>query len=219
MKTEKIAINNHIFELHPCGAVYWQEADMLLLADVHLGKITHFRKAGFAVPPASIHGNFRKLDGVIEHFNPETVCFLGDLFHSDINREWELFSDWACNLGRKIVLVIGNHDILPETRYCDLRMDVVPEMEVVGFLLTHIPEQRKGFFNFCGHIHPCVRLQGVGRQYLKLPCFFTKKNQMILPAFGDFTGMYELVPTETDRIWAIAKDEIIEISVQRKRRA
>ena len=32
----------------------WENTNTLLVADIHLGKITHFRKAGIAVPAAAI---------------------------------------------------------------------------------------------------------------------------------------------------------------------
>ena len=45
-----IEINNHNFILHPSGAIFWLEKKTLFLADVHLGKVAHFRKNGIAVP-------------------------------------------------------------------------------------------------------------------------------------------------------------------------
>ena len=45
-----VQINNNHLILHPSGAVYWEEKQTLLLADVHLGKVAHFRKNGISVP-------------------------------------------------------------------------------------------------------------------------------------------------------------------------
>ncbi len=219
MTTKEIRINGNDFILHPCGTVFWKQQSMLLVADVHLGKVTHFRKAGFAVPTDSIHKNFTRLDNLIEIFDPKTICFLGDLFHSYINSEWNLFSKWVCDIKRDVILVMGNHDIISHSKFCDIDIKIFHEIVRDGFLLTHIPEIREGLFNFAGHIHPCVRLQGKGRQFLKLSCFFMKPDQMILPAFGEFTGTYEMVPETGDSIYAIADDDVIEVSVQRERRA
>ena len=182
---------------------------MLLIADVHLGKVSHFRKAGFAVPPNSISKNFVKLASAADYFKPDVICFLGDLFHSEINNEWDLFEEWFGHCECKVVLVAGNHDIISPQKYRDLGIEVVSEWTIGDFWLTHHPKGKEGFFNFCGHIHPSVRLQGKGRQFLKLPCFFRTQNQLILPAFGEFTGTYELVPTEDDVVYAITKDEVI----------
>ena len=48
MKT--IEIKNNRFTLHPSGGVYWIDKKTLLLADIHLGKVAHFRKNGIPVP-------------------------------------------------------------------------------------------------------------------------------------------------------------------------
>ena len=47
---KRIQINKNHFDLHPSGALYWEEKKTLMLADVHLGKVAHFRKNGIAVP-------------------------------------------------------------------------------------------------------------------------------------------------------------------------
>jgi len=46
---------------------------------------------------------------------------------------------------------------------------------------------------------------------LNLPCFFRKPNQLIFPAFGEFTGNFYLAPDENDKVYALAKGEVIEI--------
>jgi hypothetical protein len=43
-------------------AIFWQETQTLLIGDLHLGKITHFRKEGIAVPPNAIDNNFKRLN-------------------------------------------------------------------------------------------------------------------------------------------------------------
>jgi len=39
IKTETITLHQQTFTLHPSGAMYWHETQMLLVADVHLGKV------------------------------------------------------------------------------------------------------------------------------------------------------------------------------------
>ena len=207
--TLEIQINNQNFVLHCSGAVYWPEKRMLLISDVHLGKISHFRKHGSALPGNAMFKNFLKLDAVVEYFNPEVICFLGDLFHSTLNREWELFAQWVYRTPQTIILVAGNHDIISSHRYEDLGITIVSEWALNGFLLTHHPQELDGFFVLSGHIHPAVVLEGKGRQFLKLPCFFRSPRQMILPAFGEFTGTYVMEPKEGDIIYAVTKEDVV----------
>lgn len=210
--TLEININNHEFILHCSGALYWVQKRMLLISDAHLGKVSHFRKYGAAIPGGIIHKNFIKLDEAVNYFEPESICFLGDLFHSELNNEWQLFHDWVVRTALPIVLVAGNHDIINPAKYHDIDIVIVSEWIIGDILLTHYPEIRKGFFTLCGHIHPAVQLRGLGRQSLKLSCFFQSGSQMILPAFGEFTGTYVMQPNEGDTVYAIIKDAVVKVA-------
>jgi DNA ligase-associated metallophosphoesterase len=209
--TQTIQILDHNFILHPSGTLYWKEQSTLLISDVHLGKITHFRKFGAAIPQKAIYKNFDLLDATIAFFNPEVVCFLGDLFHSSLNSEWVLFEKWIGNSDLKYILVRGNHDIISPLRYERIGIQVVTELTSEKFLLTHHPEERQGYFNFSGHIHPAIKLRGKGKQSLRLPCFFKTQDQLILPAFGKFTGTYTMKKKDTDEVFAIADNTILKI--------
>ncbi len=208
----KIKIQNQNFTLHQFGAIFWEEKNILLISDVHLGKVAHFRKHGMAIPNDAIFENFTRLNLVVDLFKPENIIFLGDLFHSKINKEWELFANWTKAISQEIILVEGNHDIIAKHNYQDLNVKTFSEIIIDDFLLTHHPTENNGFFNFCGHIHPGIKLKGIGRQYLNLSCFFQKPNQMILPAFGEFTGNFYLVPTENDLVYGITNDAVVLIN-------
>ncbi len=210
--TETIQIQDQSFTLHPSGALFWRNQQMLLIADVHLGKVSHFRKYGSAVPQQVIQKNFARLDSVIEHFKPKTLCFLGDLFHSYLNNEWLLFEDWVKKSDFKIILIAGNHDVISLHKFDTIGITVGAELILNEFLLSHHPEEREDLFNFCGHIHPSIILNGIAKQRLRLPCFFQSARQLILPAFGEFTGTYALTPTKEDKVYAITQNEVILIS-------
>ena len=209
--TQNIQIHNQSFTLHPSGSLFWEEKSALLISDVHLGKVSHFRKYGAAVPQKAIHANFELLNEVVELFDPNNIYFLGDLFHSYINSEWNLFEEWTSKSTSKIILITGNHDIISPLKYEALGIKIQDELVEKDFLLTHHPAERENFFNFCGHIHPAVKIRGSGKQSLRLPCFFKSPKQLILPAFGQFTGSFTLKPTKKDQVYAIAEGMIIKI--------
>lgn len=211
MVSETIHIQDQKFHLHPLGGLFWAEKSLLLISDVHLGKVSHFRKFGAAVPRKAIHKNFVLLDKIVADFQPFQICFLGDLFHSSLNKEWELFENWVAKTPAEIILVSGNHDIIDPEKYKQLSIEIFPELVINDFLLIHHPEERPNLFTFCGHIHPAVKLHGAGRQKLRLPCFFKSKTQMILPAFGEFTGTYTLNPSKDDEVYAIVEDSVIKV--------
>ncbi|GGW26080.1 ligase-associated DNA damage response endonuclease PdeM [Arenibacter certesii] len=207
----EITIGDTLFTLHPSGAVYWKDQNMLLIADVHLGKISHFRKFGSAIPQKAINTNFERLNKLVSYFNPDKICFLGDLFHSTLNNEWGLFEVWVKNQSSAIILIKGNHDIISPEKFSELGIQMERELLLNQFLLTHHPEIREGVFNISGHIHPGIKVRGVGRQSLSVPCFHKQLNQLTLPAFGAFTGKFLITPKIGDAIYATAADEVIKI--------
>ena len=221
MNTESIQIKNQNFTMHPLGVLFWREKSKLLISDVHLGKVSHFRKFGAAVPQKAVHKNFDLMDEVVAYFQPETIVFMGDLFHSSLNKEWELFEKWTSKMTSKMILVVGNHDIISPVKYEDLGIEVVYEIKSEGFLLTHHPEEREGCFNFCGHIHPAIRLSGMGRQSVRLRCFFKSEAQLLLPAFGEFTGSHTMQPSDNCQVFALLGDTVLPVpfrSVSPKKR-
>lgn len=213
MNTQAIQILNQNFVLHPYGALFWKEKSALLISDVHLGKVSHFRKFGAAVPQNAIDRNFELMSETIAFFQPEQLIFLGDLFHSSLNTEWQLFEKWMSTIAAKVILVEGNHDIISPLKYEDLGITVISEMCYVEFLLTHHPEEREGFFNLSGHIHPAIRLRSKGKQSLRLPCFFKTPDQMVLPAFGTFTGTHVLKPKSNSEVYALTPDAVFKIEM------
>lgn len=208
---QQLRINNNDFFLHSSGAVYWENTSRLLISDVHLGKITHFRKHGMAVPMKAIESNYLLLQKAIDRFEPKEVIFLGDLFHSSLNQEWVLFKNFIEKNPISFILVTGNHDIIATEKFEALNIYLCDKLILQDFLFTHHPQEDKSLFNFAGHIHPAIRIKGLGKQSLKLPCFYRKNNQMILPAFGKFTGTHLMKNSTKADVFAIAEDMVIKI--------
>jgi DNA ligase-associated metallophosphoesterase len=203
--------------LLPQKAIYWQQQKMLIAADVHLGKVGHFRKAGIAVPRDMEQDDLAVLSDLIFEHRPEKLIFLGDLFHSDKNADWDWFVMWRRQFPKlQIILIKGNHDIIADSHYHNLNIALYNELLVGPFMMQHHPladddlQQSAGYV-FCGHIHPGINLVGRGRQSLTLPCFAFGSRQVILPSFGKFTGRVAIRNQKADRIFAVAKNKIIAI--------
>ena len=65
----KIEIRGHDFVMVHQKALYWQNTKTLLISDLHVGKITHFRKSGFAIPTLAQANNLQRLDELIALFD------------------------------------------------------------------------------------------------------------------------------------------------------
>lgn len=211
---QSIEIMGCPFLLLPSKAIYWPEKKMLILADLHLGKISHFRKEGIGIPLEAKNQNWRELNELIEQFKPKQVFFLGDLFHSKYNNEWIELEQFMANYEEvEFHLVLGNHDILDSSVYEKSRIHTTERYEIDSFSFTHHPldNPKPDQFNFCGHIHPSVRLSGKGRQSIKLSCFYIMESQMILPAFGVFTGTKNLEIEKAISIYGIVEGQMLKI--------
>ncbi len=193
---------------------------MLLLADLHLGKNAHFRKAGIPVPRAVTDDNFTRLEQLLQEHQPRRVVFLGDLFHSDYNHTWATFCAFTqAHEEVSFELVPGNHDILPAAAYVEARLLMHPEIYVVDNLaLSHHPlppeTLPEGTYNLHGHLHPGVRLVDAAGNGLKLPAFFFGRRAGILPAFGAFTGCVAVPVRQGDRAFVLAEHQVIDVSGQ-----
>jgi uncharacterized protein len=203
--------------LLPEKALLWKNTKTLLISDIHLGKAAHFRKSGVPIPAILHYNDLLQIDKLIKRHHICKIIFLGDLFHSRHNGEWELFECWVSkNHDIEFHLVRGNHDILPNHFYINSPIKVHNEYLVEKpFIFTHIPISKPrledDLYNISGHIHPSVRLYGKARQSLSLPCFYFGRTQAIMPAFGVFTGKYDINPDDSCKIFAIANNKIISI--------
>lgn len=211
MSGHLLTIYDHTFELLPQKAIYWKDAQTLIVADVHLGKATHFRKNGMAIPMESGLEDLQQLDFLLDLYSPKRLLILGDLFHSDYNQEWEYFGA----LRRKhsdvlFQLVRGNHDILKKYHYStydiELHEHVLKESD---FIFSHdtIPLKEKQF-SITGHIHPGFVLEGKGRQRITLPCFYKKKNTLIMPAFGWLTGLAHMPQNKDAEVFVVTEEKV-----------
>jgi DNA ligase-associated metallophosphoesterase len=210
---ESIFLANQELWLLPQKAIYWPDKRIVFIADTHLGKISHFRKKGLAIPAEAQKNNYQRLFDLVLQVQPKKLYFLGDLFHSEMNSEWMAFKETIGHFPNcEFHLVNGNHDILQAISYKQAKLQCHLESIQIGpFWLSHEPEEApEGLYNLCGHIHPGVSLKGKGKQRLRLPCFFFKEKQGILPAFGDFTGLYTIKPQASNRIYLIVEEKVID---------
>ena len=216
LEVKEIQLRDQQLELHPYKSVYWKREKTLWVSDLHLGKTNHFQKAGIPIPDRVSDENWNRLYHILDIYHPEKVLFMGDLFHSSFNIEWEIFGRYLNAFSPiEYHLIMGNHDILHKEQY--LKFGIIMHEEALlmpPFLFTHHPlkDIPEGCYNICGHIHPAVRLRGAGRQGLKVPCYYFGANQGILPAFGAFTGTAAIKPNKQDQLYLVVEEQIIPIN-------
>jgi len=207
-------IFNQNFWISAHRSLFWEEEKALILSDLHLGKTGHFRKAGIPVPQAVLKEDMQRLLDLLHYFTPSQLIVVGDFFHSAANLELDFFRRWRADFEHlAIKLVRGNHDILKKEWYKTANIEVVEDKLWMGDIcFTHDRcEEIDSAYTFCGHIHPGVEVNGLGKQSLRFPCFYLAADHCILPAFGKFTGLTSVRPKEGDVVYAIVENNLIRI--------
>jgi uncharacterized protein len=202
-------LKNQQLWLSPDRCIFWEEARSLIVSDLHFGKTGHFRKAGIAVPQSVYREDLLRLLCQIQYFQPSQLLVVGDLFHSRENKELELFLKWREDFpDLDISLIQGNHDVLHESWYQRAAIRLSPGTLAhgpFGFVhdITEIGAKSTPAYFFSGHIHPGIRIQGMGKQSLQFPCFYFGAHYAVLPAFGKFTGTVSIDPPDGSHVFAI----------------
>lgn len=201
-------------------AIWLEKQKALLLADTHFGKAAHFRKAGIPVPENIHLEDFARIHRLLKETGALQVIFLGDLFHSVSNESWFTLIEFIELFPKlKFHLVKGNHDILPERLYQRSSLKVHEGILSMGnILLSHEPLKgmSKNELNICGHVHPGIVIKKNSKQRFRLPAFYYQDNSLIMPAFGQFTGLHCLDLKLAESAMVTTPEKVIPIKLNNK---
>lgn len=192
-----IACAGETLWLLPEHALWWPAERVLWVADLHLGKAATYRALGQPVPAGTTRENLARLSALLDHYQPAQLVFLGDFLHAAQARTPSLLAELAqwrqSHSALECLLVRGNHDSRAGDPPPALDIRVVDEPWPMGpFAACHHPQTDAARFVLAGHLHPVLTLRGPGRDRLRLPCFSFDKGCAVLPAFGEFTGGWQV---------------------------
>jgi len=209
----KLKENN--FWLSPQRCLFWEEEKALIVSDLHFGKTGHFRKSGIGIPQNVFKEDIQRLIDQISSFKPKQLIIVGDLFHSEANKEMDLFIKWRNDFSSiQFHLIKGNHDILKDEWYKQANIYVHQnEMIISDFRFIHdftTGTEGSQLYSFTGHIHPGIQVSGIAKQSLRFPCFYFGKEYAVLPAFSRFTGLHLIEPKKKEHVFAIVGHSIIQ---------
>ncbi|MCU7613703.1 ligase-associated DNA damage response endonuclease PdeM [Chryseobacterium sp. GMJ5] len=210
--TKSITIQKENFILTNQRAAFWEKEKALILSDLHIGKTAHFRKNGIALASQVMKSDLDRLSVLIEYFKPEKFIIVGDLLHAGNNSDVDEFCRWKNQYPEiKFCLVEGNHDRISEKLEKKLCLDFRAEMlELHNILFVHDTEKSNPKFQVTGHIHPGFVINSAIKK-IKLPCFVYTKEQLLLPAFSEFTGLDIKNIPKNGKFYVFTESEIHEI--------
>ncbi|MEM6639659.1 MAG: ligase-associated DNA damage response endonuclease PdeM [Pseudomonadota bacterium] len=202
--------------LLPERAIFWPRRGTLIVADVHLGKEDVFGRHGMAIPRGATSDDLVRLAGLVERWPVNDVVVLGDLLHglpsarSDWPGELALWLDAHAEIQFRVVA--GNHDRPAAMHSLDKRIEWHRgDVLEVPFRLMHHPEQASAEFVLCGHLHPTLRIK-TRADVLRSPVFWFADRVGVLPAFGRFTGGFNVQPAASDRLFMTGPDVVVDVS-------
>jgi uncharacterized protein len=202
------ALRAGVLKLLAERAAFAPAAKTLFVADLHLGKAATFRAFGAPAPTGVSEETLRRLAELIDMIKPQHVAVLGDFTHARAAMTPGLFKSLCAWRARwsplDFTIVLGNHDRGAEQFYseCGFSWVKAPAM-LAGIECRHhpiVPDDVSASLALAGHVHPVVRLNGPGRDSLRTPCFVVGERQIVLPAFGEFTGGSLVIPGEGERL-------------------
>ena len=213
----EIALAGETAVLLPERGLWWPRMSLLAIADLHLGKGDHFRRAGIALPRGGTALDLQRLDALLEATRATRLLVLGDLLHAAVNdAPWRTaWSRWrAGRAALSVELVSGNHDRALRTQSGlaeTLGLHVHGALLAFApFVFVHDPADAADAagYRLGGHLHPVVRLPGVPR----LPAFHFDEKAGVLPAFTAFAGGWRVDREPGTRLFACAPDVVVDVS-------
>ena len=215
--TVRLELGGIVLELLPGRVAYRPDTATLFVADMHLGKSGTFRAHGVPVPESST-SDLHRLASLTKKHNAQTVVVLGDLLHDRNTLRGDLgaqIQNEISDFPVPIHLVPGNHDL--HTKNLDsLELTITAEDgEIDGLRLRHEPDPKSKSPMLAGHVHPVAILGTRGGPHLRTRCFHAKNEVMTLPAFGSFTGGFE-INWNQGALFASGEQEVIPLNPDAK---
>jgi uncharacterized protein len=220
-----IRFRGHVFSPLPSGALYWAATDTLLVADLHLEKLSSYARSGQLLPPYDTAMTLGRLERDLALTGAGRVVALGDSFHRDEGTTTLLASDRerliALTRRAEWIWLAGNHDPAPHA----LGGLCAGEMRLHGLTLAHEPKRGTPGL-IAGHLHPAARVVMNGKS-TRRACFVRDENLMILPAYGASTGSLSifspafagLLSQAQMQVVMLGRERVYPVSVKRLTRA
>ncbi len=184
----RIHVCGHVMRPLAAGALYWEDEDTLLVADLHLEKGAAFAALGMLLPPYDTRTTLQRLEKVINAVRPGRVVALGDSFHRSEGAARMADDDLALltslQKGREWYWICGNHDPhLPAS----IGGTICTTLTICGITLRHEPSATVAEREIAGHLHPVARIARRGA-VIRRRCFATDGNRLVMPGFGAYAG-------------------------------
>ncbi len=196
-------------------AVFLEHLNVIVAADLHLGKGETMRVHGVGVPRGELDATLARLGSAVRRSGASRVIVVGDLLHAGVGLTDSMIThvgSFLSGLGARLQVVVGNHDRAIGRVAQAWGLEVLGETwSEGGFRFIHAPDEQQDAFTWCGHLHPAVVLKR-GGDGAKLACFWLRRRHGVLPAMGRLTAGGAIRPSRGDGVYAVAGGEIVTLA-------
>lgn len=200
--------------LLPLKAIYFGKHKTLLVSDIHLGKVGHFKNSPVALADGLAETDLVLLDRIINTLDVAEIFILGDLLPQKENYDIRLFKIWRdLHQNIDVNLIKESIDVMSVEMYTNFEIRIHKKYFLWNrFLFTHKPMDESVQLNGCdyifsGYINPGINLAAKDKPPKNLACYYFNEKQCILPAFGESYRKSLIMPGTNDRTYVISKSE------------
>ena len=198
-----------------------EEEELLILSDIHIGLYSSLRTQGSYLPNYDQNLLMDQLSSLIKDYKNFHWIIAGDIKHNhaklpdiqdDELEELTLFLQLILQ-NRQVTFILGDHDSGFEEicEYLGLQCIVQDSFKLGDIEITHKLENynNKNLQLIIGHIHPTISTEQI--KGIFIPIFAINNNIIILPAFNQVAGGYNIKKInylKNLEIFPIIKDKI-----------
>ncbi len=212
--TRTIGFAGQSIELGSEGSLLWREKELLVAADLHLGRKPLLDAAGHSDSLAAELAVLQRLARIVRESEARKLLILGDFVHGKeaiVAPVIRAVVDWRKTVDAEVLLVRGSYDHLPAPLLN--RWDIEPVGDVLSvapLLFCFKPSPEHPQPQICGHLHPCARLSKTADS-MKLPCFVVEPGLLLMPSFGAHSYGYEISEKENRVFYVLSDGEVLSI--------
>lgn len=181
---------------HASGALWLENEQAAVLADVHLGYGWALRRRG-QLGPVGDETTRRKLMDTVEELRPRKIVLLGDVVHAPrpVKEERASLEEavrWMCERA-DVIVVLGNHDRAFRHDYPELPVEVCYEWRSGNTVAVHGDRPLPAAEHvLAGHLHPAFGVQDHAGASHKMPVFVVDERITLLPAFSPMAAGFDV---------------------------
>ena len=218
-----VTVNGVEVDLLAEGALWWAEARLLVVSDLHLEKASSYAARGQMLPPYDTRATLKVVEALMKRYQPDTVISLGDSFH-DVKADQRLDAQDVKSIKRLTAQtdwwwVEGNHDPEPPQQ---LGGRAAHRLNLDALVFQHEPSPKPRAGEVFGHFHPCAKVAGKAGRSVRARCFATDGVRLAMPSLGALTGGLNVKDEAVGALFpegfvtaAIGRDNVYAVAPQR----